>query len=131
VYDPLSVADLVHDELRQRMESGYDISGVETDLAATASDDRDRLEALYLEVINSKRRSDWTYQEPQSVEEILDAVPARPREATDLRRPPPPDLANRILGGWLGRIAGCNLGKPVETGSDPRVPGNGRRLSAA
>jgi hypothetical protein len=35
VYDPLSVADLVHDEVRQRIESGYDISSVEADLAAT------------------------------------------------------------------------------------------------
>jgi ADP-ribosylglycohydrolase len=26
------------------------------------------------------------------------------------------DLADRILGGWLGRIAGCNLGKPIENG---------------
>ena len=28
----------------------------------------------------------------------------------------PDRLADRILGGWLGRIAGCNLGKPVEDG---------------
>src|SRR5690606_9869159 len=27
-----------------------------------------------------------------------------------------PDLADRILGGWLGRIAGNMLGKPVERG---------------
>ena len=26
------------------------------------------------------------------------------------------DVADRILGGWLGRIAGCNLGKPIENG---------------
>ena len=47
MHDPLSVADLVHDELRQRIESGYDISGIEADLAATPTDDLDRLEALY------------------------------------------------------------------------------------
>jgi ADP-ribosylglycohydrolase len=116
VHDPLSVADLVHDELRQRVESGYDISSVENDLAVTASDDLDRLEALYLDLINTRRRSDWSYQEPESLEDILDAMPARPREATDVLWPPPTDLPNRILGGWLGRIAGCNLGKPVENG---------------
>lgn len=27
-----------------------------------------------------------------------------------------PELADRILGGWLGRIAGNMLGKPVEQG---------------
>jgi ADP-ribosylglycohydrolase len=117
VHDPLSVADLVHDELRQRIESGYHISGVAADLAATPIDDLDRLEALYLELINSKRRSDWAYQEPESLEEILEAMPAGPLDATNSLGPPQPaELANRILGGWLGRIAGCNLGKPIENG---------------
>lgn len=27
-----------------------------------------------------------------------------------------PELADRVLGGWLGRIAGNMLGKPVEQG---------------
>ena len=27
-------------------------------------------------------------------------------------------VPDRVLGGWLGRIAGCNLGKPVEDGDD-------------
>jgi ADP-ribosylglycohydrolase len=116
VHDPLSVADLVHDELRQRIESGYDISGIEADLAATPTDHLDRLEALYLELVATKRRSDWAYQEPESLEEILDAMPAGRLDPTDFRRPPPTELVNRILGGWLGRIAGCNLGKPVENG---------------
>jgi ADP-ribosylglycohydrolase len=117
VHDPLSVADLVHDELRQRIESGYDVSGIAADLAARPTDDLDRLEALYLELINTKRRSDWAYEEPESLEEILDAMPGGPLDATDSLGPPQPaELANRILGGWLGRIAGCNLGKPVENG---------------
>jgi ADP-ribosylglycohydrolase len=117
VHDPLSVADLVHDELRQRIERGYDVSGIAADLAAAPTDDLDGLEALYLELINTKRRSDWAYEEPESFEEILDAMPGGPLDATDSLGPPQPaELANRILGGWLGRIAGCNLGKPVENG---------------
>jgi ADP-ribosylglycohydrolase len=117
VHDPLSVADLVHDELRQRIESGYQVSGIAADLAATPIDDLDRLEALYLELIETKRRSDWAYEEPESLEEILEAMPAGPLDVTDSLGPPQPaELANRILGGWLGRIAGCNLGKPVENG---------------
>jgi ADP-ribosylglycohydrolase len=116
VYDPLSISDLVHDELRQRIESGYDVSGIEADLAATSTDNGDRLEALYLELIKTDRRSEWAYQEPSSLEEILDAMPAGRSGAATADRPPAPDLDNRILGGWLGRIAGCNLGKPVENG---------------
>jgi ADP-ribosylglycohydrolase len=116
VYDPLSASDLVHDEFRQRIESGYDVSGIEADLAATAADDLDRLEALYLELIKTQRRSDWAYEEPESLDDILDAMPAVRRNLTASPQPPPRELADRILGGWLGRIAGCNLGKPVEDG---------------
>ena len=126
MHDPLSVADLVHDELRQRVESGYDVSGIDADLAATPVDDLDRLEALYLELISTKKRPDWAYQEPETLEEILDAMPAgplemgaEPVEARALRQAQGAavaDLANRIRGGWLGRISGCNLGKPIENG---------------
>jgi len=116
VFDPLSVSDLVHDELRQRMESGYDISGIEADLAATPTDDLDRLEALYLQLITTQRRSDWAYEEPESLDDILEAMPAVRSGLTAVRQPRPRELADRILGGWLGRIAGCNLGKPIEDG---------------
>jgi ADP-ribosylglycohydrolase len=116
VYDPLSVADLVHHELQQRIESGYDVSGIEADLVSTPTDDLDRLNTLYLELVNTERRSDWAYQEPDRLDDILDAMPAARRDLNASRQPSPRDLADRILGGWLGRIAGCNLGKPVEDG---------------
>ena len=116
MFDPLSVSDLVHDELRQRIESGYDISGIEADLAATPTDDLDRLEALYLQLITTQRRSDWAYEEPESLDDILEAMPAVRSGLTAVRQPRPRELADRILGGWLGRIAGCNLGKPIEDG---------------
>jgi ADP-ribosylglycohydrolase len=116
VHDPLSVADVVSDEFRQRSESGYDISGIEADLAATPNDDLDRLEALYLELIKRPRESDWAYQEPDALDEILDASPAFGAPSTGFPRPRSEGLADKILGGWLGRIAGCNLGKPVENG---------------
>jgi ADP-ribosylglycohydrolase len=116
VFDPLSIADLVQNELRQRRESGYDVSSFEADLAARPIEDPDQLEALYLELIKTERRSDWTYHEPESLEDILDAMPARPQYAADLHGRSHPELEDRILGGWLGRIAGCNLGKPVEDG---------------
>ena len=98
------------------MESGYDVSCIEADLAATPIGDRDQLEALYLELIKTERTSDWTYREPESLEDILDAMPARPQNVIDLHGPSHAELEDRILGGWLGRIAGCNLGKPVEDG---------------
>src|SRR5512147_1762629 len=41
----------------------------------------------------------------------MSSRPADPADPTD-----PADLADRIHGGWLGRIAGNMLGKPVEQG---------------
>jgi ADP-ribosylglycohydrolase len=116
VHDPLSVADLVHDELRQRRESGYEMSGVEADLGAGTADDHGRLEARYQELITTKRRTDWDYQEPSLLEEIIAAMPAGNRKRSASPGVSGDELADRILGGWQGRIAGCNLGKPVEDG---------------
>ncbi len=49
--------------------------------------------------------------EPSTLEEIR----AARREAPPARQAVPPEiLYDRILGGWLGRAAGCLLGKPVE-----------------
>jgi ADP-ribosylglycohydrolase len=116
VHDPLSVADLVHDELQQRRESGYEVSAIEADLAREPTDDHGHLEARYLELITTRRRPDWHYEEPDRLEEIVAAMPGgnreRPVDAGRSRE----ELADRVLGGWQGRIAGCNLGKPIEDG---------------
>jgi ADP-ribosylglycohydrolase len=64
--------------------------------------------------------------EPNDLERIERAAEAAPSPA---RRPrpgsPPVDLGDRVLGGWLGRAAGCLLGKPVE-----KVPRRGIRAIA-
>ena len=39
-----------------------------------------------------------------------------PTTTTPLAPPVGAELADRVLGGWLGRIAGNMLGKPVEQG---------------
>jgi ADP-ribosylglycohydrolase len=115
VHDPLSSSDLVRYELRQRVESGYQVGGIEADAAATSPDDIERLEAIYRELINTQRTPGWRYDEPAALDEILAAMPAADRSPPPAR-PDPTVTADRILGGWQGRIAGCNLGKPVEDG---------------
>ncbi len=50
------------------------------------------------------------YSEPSRLPAITAALP-EPRAKLG---PLPEDLSNSILGGWLGRCAGCQLGKPVE-----------------
>jgi hypothetical protein len=116
VHNPLSVADLVNDELRQRRESGYEVSAIEADLARELTDDHDHLEAQYLELITTRRRPDWHYEEPSLLEEIVAAMPGGNRERPVDAGRSPEELVDRVLGGWQGRIAGCNLGKPIEDG---------------
>ena len=48
-------------------------------------------------------------RQPESIDDILAA--AAPPPSLD---GPGPDFADRVRGGWLGRSAGCILGKPVE-----------------
>lgn len=54
-------------------------------------------------------------REPSGLAEIRDLRP--PREETPPGGPPggkPPDRLDRVHGAWLGRCAGCLLGKPFE-----------------
>ncbi|MBO0811640.1 MAG: ADP-ribosylglycohydrolase family protein [Microlunatus sp.] len=112
MHDPLSSYDLVQDELAQAGQTGHQVADLAERFAATDPQDVAALEALYAEVISRPRSADWPYAEPDDLAEILAALPDDP--ATP---PPPADvLADKVLGGWLGRIAGCNLGKPVEDG---------------
>ena len=118
MHDPLNLFDLVHDELRQRAESGYVVDEAADRLAGVADDDRAGLESVYRELGQGQRRRDWGYHEPDTLREILDAMPAATYPTTVSGAPVlgSDQLSDRVLGGWLGRIAGCNLGKPVENG---------------
>lgn len=109
-HNPLNVFELVHDELAQRSESGYDVEGFAQVFRETDPTDVERLEEILLALQEAPRLPDWTYEEPELFEDITDSLPEF--APATVRR----SLDDAILGGWLGRIAGCNLGKPVEEG---------------
>lgn len=117
MHDPLNTYDLVHDELLQRQESGYDVTEAANRFANTSPKDSNALEEIYEQLTLTHRDPAWPYEEPETLVDILDSMPgpatADPLSAVTL---PGEDLDNRILGSWLGRIAGCNLGKPIEDG---------------
>ncbi|HEX5906881.1 MAG TPA: ADP-ribosylglycohydrolase family protein [Propionibacteriaceae bacterium] len=115
MHDPLSSADLAADELRQRRESGYDIAQLAADLARTSPDEDAALEVIYQALLRTQKREDWPYAEPDALDDILAAMPVA-TSPFDQTTADPDRLDDRILGGWLGRIAGCNLGKPIENG---------------
>jgi ADP-ribosylglycohydrolase len=62
----------------------------------------------------------YSYNEPSGLEEIR-AV--RPKSTTKQPNPPRKALFNKVYGGWLGRISGCLLGKPVELWRSTRLWG--------
>ena len=112
--------DLVGHELRQAREEGKDVDDVEQRwFAAGGAPAPGRgasqepvpaeLRSLALELLDELDALPRPYaeREPESFEEILAAAdPSSTRTA--------PDLRAAIAGAWLGRAAGCVLGKPVE-----------------
>jgi ADP-ribosylglycohydrolase len=105
---------LLSDEIIQRQESGYDTSPVLAEVRAALTADGPawsaELEHAYSLLEGTSVRTDWAYTEPQGQAEIFAAM------ADDAALPPPgeKELSDRLHAAWLGRCAGCNLGKPVE-----------------
>lgn len=112
MHDALSAADILADELAQRRETNYDVAAIAA-LAATLDPiaDAQRQWAL-LDELQDSIQQDWSYVEPSTREEIISVLPADSGSGTVDET----TLRDKVLGGWQGRIAGCNLGKPVEYG---------------
>jgi len=112
-HQPHDPVELLRWELAQRRESGYDLGN----LAAAAhhavdSGDDAAARDLLDELLTTTRDENWAYDEPEELDGILGSLPAAaPATVID-----DAELSDRTLGGWLGRCAGCNLGKPVEDG---------------
>lgn len=106
---------LIRLELVQRREEGCDISQIEPRVLAALDEEstQDRVFVeLYDELIAIDPNPSFPYEEPSELDAIKALRPEGPRrvEITDSDQ----TLRDRIYGGWLGRAAGCSLGKPVE-----------------
>jgi hypothetical protein len=119
-HDPLDLQNVLRDELEQRRVSGYDISGVESEVgrALETGSSSAVLRALW-RVEQTKRRAGWRYREPSTWEEIHGQLPPSP----DLPRPRLDrwGLRDRLSAARLGRAAGQRLGTPtrLEPPADP------------
>jgi ADP-ribosylglycohydrolase len=112
--------DLVGHELRQAREEGKDVDAVEGRWRAAGGKPAPgrgasqepvpaELRSLALELLDELGRlpGPLAEAEPEGFAEILAAAdPAPARRVVDVEA--------RIAGAWLGRTAGCVLGKPVE-----------------
>jgi ADP-ribosylglycohydrolase len=104
------------EELRQLREEGCDTWELERRASLIAEDkgpDRLKQVRALCEALKGLQPSpDFPYEEPSDLDQICAHRPPGPRR---LAVPLPPErLDERTLGAWLGRAAGCMLGKPVE-----------------
>ena len=103
--------ELVRLEIVQRMEEGCDIEGFDEKLAE-ADEDEERLMRVYEELIGLGVRDDYPFEEPSDLESIRRLRPDGPRRMDAGWSEP--EWLDKFYGAWLGRCAGCVLGKPLE-----------------
>ena len=106
---------LIRPEMVQRREEGCDISDIEPRVLATIEDESTQdhvFVELYDELIAINPDPSFPYEEPSELEAIKALRPEGPRRMEVAVSEQ--ILRDRIYGGWLGRAAGCSLGKPVE-----------------
>jgi ADP-ribosylglycohydrolase len=105
---------LIKTELKQRREEGCDVDAIADRIAAALADgaSEQMFSALYDELMALPVSDAFPYVEPSELAEIQAQRPGADSPATFQWHD---DIAlDRIYGGWLGRAAGCCLGKPVE-----------------
>jgi len=106
-------------EFTQGLEEGRDPAALEALRREweAAGDDAARLAVLHEKLLAVPFRSDFPFDEPSD----LEGIRARADGAAPLHRDFSADeLADKMLGAWLGRCAGCALGKPVEAYMSPQ-----------
>ena len=112
MHDALDLRELLADEVAQQREAGHDVSGIEPEIRAALDGDAkpSEVEDLYARLMDLPRSPGWPYDEPSTWPEIEALLPAGDAagEVDDAT------LTDRLRAAWLGRCAGCNLGKPVE-----------------
>ncbi len=107
------IAERVLKEIAVRDQQGYDVTGL-AEAWELLKDSRPGLVELHQRLNQLPMQSGWPYHEPSDLEGIYQSSPA------EIVLPDfylsEEEILNKIHGGWLGRTAGCILGKPLEIG---------------
>jgi ADP-ribosylglycohydrolase len=114
-------------EVIQRREDGQDVQSFGDAFAKLQANPNDKARDAAYELLaelmdDNAQASAGTDAEPNGLDDIRRAASA---EETVNAQPPyslsEAELHDRLLGGWLGRAAGCLLGKPIERYSRPVI----------
>lgn len=111
-FDAFQPRDLVADEIQQLKETGHRVDDLVAEINVTDPDDRSTLLGILDRMSEAERLDGWNYEEPDALEDILAAAGAPASKSSVAVEV----IEDRIHAAWLGRIAGCNLGKPIEFG---------------
>ena len=111
-----SLKELVEEEFRQAIQEGKESNAVEASRLAwaAAGDDETALAELHARLLALPVRADFPFCEPSDlagIRALRTTAEGRLREVTLDDE----DLLDRLHGAWLGRCAGCALGKPAES----------------
>ncbi len=102
-----NLENLIYEEIIQRGQEGCDISGMK-ELHSQCAGNKEKLMDLYEKLCALKIKSDFPYNEPNDYNEINKLLDGYAWENSE------EITSDKFLGAWLGRCAGCALGKPVE-----------------
>ena len=112
----ISERSIIRAELKQRQEEGCNTEAIQGRIEAVLEKGRDadpaEISALYDRIGQLEVDQGFPYEEPSDLEAIRALRPDGPR-SMDLCLTGE-SLLDHIYGAWLGRAAGCALGKPVE-----------------
>ncbi len=106
--------ELTRQEIKQREEEGCAVSALRKAHEEAAAAPEEEREGLCRKILAelAELPGGAPEREPSGLEEIRRQRPQGPRVMQTVFSGA--DLYDRIYGGWLGRCAGCLLGKPVE-----------------
>ena len=105
-------------DFRQALEEGKDVGALEakcSEIRNMSPNDPQRnilADEMYQKLIAAPVKEDYCYNEPSDLETIKSTRPKnRPVSNNNFDKTA---LYEKVYGAWLGRVAGCLLGKPVE-----------------
>ena len=119
--------NIIKAELKQMREQGCNTQEIEIRILESINNENcedSEFISLYEELMSLPVDPSFTFDEPSTLEEIKALRPDARRHFERARNGVPLDsdtLYDCVYGAWLGRAAGCALGKPVEGWPKARI----------